>query len=514
MTAHHAARGASLVRLAAVWRWAFCALLLVAAAGCTRGADEAKLATDVQNRLDRELSPDLFELVGLKREGSAPLAAGESGAPRVIVYYNASLRLARDYTFGGWDQLAPSSVAYALGASDKGVFGLQATNRAGEVVRAYGSAIYEEGPDGWVAVSAVPAERTTAAPDLDATGPSLRSKQLIDALAARVNLPPPGVTPQDDQIIADELARATENIERRVQRRANTFTLATGAADSEYARFGRSFVEAVGAAAPAVKLRQRESEGSVDNAQLLVRGEADYAIIQADVAAAAVAGEDVFARGGPLASLRAVGGLFPEAVHIIVPENSPIREVGQLRGHRVAIGALGSGTRFDALAVLEAHGLKVTDLADARGDTTSAALARLKRGELHAVFLTALAPTRALQQFAVSPGLRLVPLSAAAMKRIIELRPGLTPLTLPANTYPKQHEPVMAVASMALLVTTADAPDGEVAAVADLVFQRMPAQYAGSADVIRVSPENQRRGVTIPLHHGLLPRQSSPSTGG
>jgi hypothetical protein len=51
-------------------------------------------------------------------------------------------------------------------------------------------------------------------------------------------------------------------------------------------------------------------------------------------------------------------------------------------------------------------------------------------------------------------------------------------------------------------------------AVADLLFQRMPAQYAGSADVIRVSPDNQRRGVTIPLHHGLLPRQSPPSTGG
>ena len=488
--------------------------LLLAAAGCARAADEARLTADVQNRLDRELSPDLFKLVGLRREGSAPLPAGESGASRVIVYFNASLQLARDYTFGGWDQLAPSSVAYALGATDKGVFGLRANNRAGEVVRAYGSAIYEERPEGWVAVAGAAPPATAAAPDLDATGPSLRSKQLIDALAAKVNLPPPGVTPQEDEIIADELARATENIERRVQRRAHTFTLATGATDSEYARFGRSFVEAITAAAPAVKLRQRESDGSVDNAQLLARGEADYAIIQADVAAAALAGEDVFARGGPLSSLRAVGALFPEAVHIVVLANSPIREVGQLRGHRVAIGAPGSGTRFDALAVLEAHGLKVTDLAEARGDAAAAALARLQRGEVHAVFLTAAAPARALQQFAVSPGLRLVPLSAGAMQRIVELRPGLTPLTLPANTYPLQHQPVIAVASTALLVTTAGSPDGEVAAVADLVFKRMPADYPSSADVIRVSPENQRRGVTIPLHPGLTRGQSPSVTGG
>ena len=480
----------------ALWRTASVGVagLLLLAAGCARAVDESRLSTDVQSRVDRDLAPELFDLVALRREGSAPLPAAESQAPRVIVYFNATLRLARDYTFGGWEQLAPSSVAYALGATDKGVFGLSAQNRAGEMVRVYGSAVYEETPDGWIPVAGAP-PTTAAAPNLDATGPSSRSKQLIDKLAEKVNLPPPGVSPQEDEIIADELARAAENIERRVQRRAHTFTMATGAAGSEYARFGQSFVEAITAAAPAVKLRQRTSEGSVDNANLLARGEADYAILQSDVAAAAVAGEDLFARSGPLASLRAVGGLFPEAIHIVVLANSPIREVGQLRGHRVGIGAPASGTRFDALAVLEAHGVKVTDLAEARGDATAAALARLQRGQVHAVFLTTLAPTRELQQLAVSPGIRLIPVSERAMARLLELRPGLAPLTLPANTYPQQQAPVPTVAATALLVTTAEAPEAEVAAVADLVFKRMP--------------QNERRGVTIPLHSGVARRFSS-----
>ncbi len=491
--------------------WACGALLVVT--GCTRAADETRLTSDVQHRLDRELSPGLLELEALRREGSAPLPAGASGASRVIVYFNASLKVARDYTFGGWDQLPPSSVAFALGASDKGVFGLKASNKAGEVVRAYGSAIYEETPDGWVAVTGAPARTAAAPPNLDATGPSLRSKQLIDALAAKVNLPPPGVTPQEDEIIADELARAAENIERRVQRRTHTFTLATGSSGAEYARFGRSFVEAVASAAPNVNLRQRESGGSVDNAHLLARGEADYAIIQADVAAAALAGSDVFAGGGPLSSLRAVGALFPEAVHVVVLADSPIREVGQLRGRRVAIGAPGSGTRFDALAVLEAHGLTVKDLADARADDTEAAIERLKRGQVHAVFLTTLAPTRVLQELAVSPGLRLLPVAPGPMQRLLALRPGLTTLTLPANTYPRQPQPVVTVASSALLVTTAGTPDGEVAAVADLVFKRMPATYAGSADVIRVSPEHARRGITIPLHAGVDSPHATATTG-
>jgi len=99
------------------------------------------------------------------------------------------------------------------------------------------------------------------------------------------------------------------------------------------------------------------------------------------------------------------------------------------------------------------------------------------------------------------------------MQRLLELRPGLTPLTLPANTYPRQHEPVVTVASAALLVTTADAPDAEVAAVADLLFKGMAAKSDAGADLIRVSPQNERRGVTIPLHPGVSRRYSSSKTG-
>ncbi len=486
--------------------------MLLGGTACTRGADEPRLEQDLRAKLDQNLKPGLFELVALRRQGSAPLPADDSGAPRVIVYFNATLRLAQDYTFGEWDQLGPSSVAYALGATEKGVFGLEPHNRAGAQVRAYGSAIYERTPDGWAAVDAVAPQSAAAAPDLDGTGPSPRSKQLIDRLAAMVNLPPPGVTPQQDEIIAEELERASENIERRVQRREHTFTLATGPAGSAYARFGRSLIEAVNAAAPQVKLRQRASQGSIENTRLLARGEADYAIVQGDVAAAALAGEDVFARGAPLDGLRAVGALFPEAVHVVVLADSPIGDVAQLEGRRVNIGPAESGTRFDAVAVLEAHGLTPRDLAEAREDDPAQSLTRLKRRQLDAVFVTTLAPMRALQELALSPGMRLVPIADDAMRLLVHRRAGLTPLLLPANTYPRQPHPILTAASAALLVTMDDTPDAEVARVADLVFRRMPGTpSAGSADVVRVSPANERRGVTIPLHRGAT-RRGDPGT--
>jgi len=321
-----------------------------------------------------------------------------------------------------------------------------------------------------------------------------------------VDLPPPGVTAVQDEIIAEELARASENIERRVQRRQHTFTLASGPEGSGYARFGASLIAAVNEVAPTVTLRQRNSAGSVENAMLLARGEADYAIVQGDVAAAAFAGDEVFARGAPLSTLRAVGGLFPEAIHVVVLADSPIQQIRQLAGKRVDLGVPASGTRFDAVAVLDAYGLKPADLGEAREDGPDAAIARLRKRQLDAVFSTAAAPTRALQALAADTGLRLLPITGDAMERLLQARPGLTPLTLPPNTYPKQHQPVTTAASAALLLTTLDAPLAEVERVTDLVFTRMPQLHRGSGDVVKVSAEHELRGITIPLHPGAARR--------
>lgn len=473
---------------------------LVLTAGCTRAADESRLTVDLQARLNRDVKPDLFEVVSVRREGSAPMPPGDAGAERVIVYFNATLQLAQDYTFGGWDQLGASSVAFALGAKEKGLFGLQPENHAGDLVRAYGTAIYQKTGDGWTPIVVAPSGKTPV-PNVDDAGTPLRSKQLIDRIASMVALPPPGIPPPQDAIIAEELARAQENIERRVKRREHTFTIATGPEDTEYARFGDSIIAAVTQAKPGINLRQRYTQGSVENATLLSHGEADYAIVQGDVAAAASAGEDLFARGGAMENLRAVGALFPEAVHIVVLADSPIRDVAQLRGRRVSIGAVASGTRFDALAVLAAYGMKPADLSEANDDGPVAAIDRLRKKRVDAVFLTAVPPIPALQQLSVTTGMRLLPVTPAAIERLTRDRQGLTPMSLPPNTYPKQSESIATVASAALLLTTTDAPHTEVEHVADLVFRRMP-QQRGAADVVKVSRDAPGRGITVPLHSG------------
>src|SRR5262249_37714941 len=157
-----------------------------------------------------------------------------------------------------------------------------------------------------------------------------------------------------------------------------------------------------------------ETEGSLENLRLIASKQADYALAQSNVAAMAYAGEGAFAKGGAVSSVRALGSLFPEPLHIIVSAGSEIRTLADLRGKRGARGPPSSGTRADARMVLAAHGLAVKDFAEVREDGLDEAPGRLRSGRLDAIFATLGAPAREVQRLAARHPIRLIPLDVAA----------------------------------------------------------------------------------------------------
>jgi TRAP transporter TAXI family solute receptor len=481
------------------------AALVVAAVGlqigCARGPNEPALRKEVEEKLTKQVPAGLFDLTAFRRKGSSPMPAGETGASRLVVYYSADLRFKQDVDFAGWDKMSPKSLAFALGATEKGLFGVKPQNKSGDPLHVYGTSTYEWTNGAWKSVASA-TTGVSPAPEADNTAPPSRSKLLIDKLAAMVNVGPVGLDPQQDAIISDELDRATGNITRRLLRRQQVFTFASGPGGGEYARFGNAFVETVRKVRPEVSIRHVQTQGSVENARLLARGEADYAMIQADVAAQALAGKGPFAQGGPLTTLRALGSLFPEAVHIVTAASSPIGAVEDLKGKRVDIGPPQSGTRFTALAVLGAHGMAPADLREAAEGGHERAIRRLLAGQLDAFFVTIAAPAHALQEMAARWGLRLVALRPDTVARLVGENIGLVAMTLPALTYPGQSEPVPTVATAALLAAAADTPDGEVERVAEVLFGGAQLAAGGSAEAVKVAKDSALRGITIPVHPG------------
>ena len=109
-------------------------------------------------------------------------------------------------------------------------------------------------------------------------------------------------------------------------------------------------------------------------------GQADYALLQSDVAWLAASGAGPFALDGPLKRIAALASLYPEPVHIVVSAKSGIRRVEDLRGKRVDLGTPRSGTRINAVSVLQASGVAPKEFAEARAEGPQAAAQQLRAG--------------------------------------------------------------------------------------------------------------------------------------
>lgn len=470
------------------------ALLLAA---CGAGPDEASLRKDVEARLANALPEGTVTLQDIHRRGSQKDAKAPAGETRRVIYYDVDLKLAKDYDFGAWDSPGVAGLVSAFGTGPRGLAGIATGgNKAGDVVRAHGSAIYKREGDRWVA-AAPQGYRATAAPEVDAGAPRPAPEVLLEAMKKALETAPPEVSRQSREVVTQELEAAHAAIRARLARAAAGYAIAAGPANGQYLRF----VQAL----PAVPSRvvALVTAGGEENLRMLRNGRVSFALAQGDSALLAYDGKGPFEVEGAYPSLRSIGALYPEAVHVLVRADAGIARLADLAGKRVAVGVPGAASRSTALAILEAHGLRrsVTPLDLPLND----ALLALRERKADAVIQVIGFPADSIRDASASVPLALLPLDPEAVRAIAARKAGLFPLTLPRGTYAQQAADVPTLATSAILAVGTDLTDAEVAQVTRLVYARGADLVArGSAQGAQVSAANARQGIGVPLHPAAI----------
>ncbi|AMO25292.1 TAXI family TRAP transporter solute-binding subunit [Ramlibacter solisilvae] len=468
--------------------------LLMLLAGCSGGPDTQALRRDVEVRVAQALPGEALVLQDLQRRGSQRDQKAPEGESRRIVYYDASFRVQKDMDFGAWDAPGMAGLVSALGAGPKGVGGVQSGgNKAGDIVRAHGTALYKREADHWVAVAGAgfrPKEAPAYATNT-ATGPAA----ILDAMRKVIDSVSKETSPAQMAIIEEELTAAQASIRARLARASAGYAIAAGPEHGQYLRFARALDEPGGPRTlPLVTF------GGEENLDLLREGKVQVALAQADSALAAYEGTGPFQARGAAPALRALGSLYPEAVHVIVRADSGLAAVASLRGRVVAIGQPGAASRTTVLRVLEAHGLTPRDI-QAREIGLADALVALGRKEVDAVLQVIGIPADSVRDALTNVPLKLLPLSDSAIAQLTAGRTGLFAYAIPAGSYPRQGAGVNTVATAAVLLVGADLSEAEVGALTSFVFRKGRDFAArGSAQGLQVSAATARQGLTVPLH--------------
>jgi TRAP transporter TAXI family solute receptor len=151
--------------------------------------------------------------------------------------------------------------------------------------------------------------------------------------------------------------------------------MATGAKNGAYYAFGQQYARLL--ANDGISLEVVSTAGSVENFDLLKKGEVSLALVQGGSAT-----DDDKER------LESLGSLFLEPVWVFTRKQRAVKRFSQLKGKRIAVGAAGSGTYLLAMQLLSATGITASNATLIQGDSAQAA-GSLSRGTIDAAIFVA-----------------------------------------------------------------------------------------------------------------------------
>ncbi len=223
------------------------------------------------------------------------------------------------------------------------------------------------------------------------------------------------------------------------------------------------------------------TQGSVDNVDLLRRGETHLAIVQAGTV--------------DLEGVVALAPLYPDVVHVVVRKGSNIQTIHDFAGRQVSIGPRGSGMREAAGDLLSHYGIREELLE--QNDAYFLTLLEDRDPPLEAAIVTTGLLNPDLAELLNDDRFELLPLDAAA----VSVRyPYFEPFTIPRGMYseaPAQPpNPVATVATMSFLAARSDASDILVEETLACLYEQFPPSSFPAV----VPPGEAATWSTVPLH--------------
>lgn len=282
------------------------------------------------------------------------------------------------------------------------------------------------------------------------------------------------------------------------------FMLATAGTGGTYYVIGGAMADVM-RKYDSTKVTPLTTNGSIENCRLTSARRVAVAFSTPDLVYYAFNGLEMF-KGKKLDNLRYIGGGHMGAMQVVVPSNSPIKNIADLKGKKVAVGAQGSAVYTLSLDVLAIDGLTINDVSPAYLSMSEMTEA-LQDGTVDAAIYSAGVPTSSITNIFSRKSMRIVPYSEKKVKAYLaksgpEKRALLIPYTIPAKTYSGQNKAVSCMAFRACLVTHKDVPD-------ELVYSFLKTVEGHTADIKRIHPSGAEyslshltQGAAIPLHPG------------
>jgi TRAP transporter TAXI family solute receptor len=197
-----------------------------------------------------------------------------------------------------------------------------------------------------------------------------------------------------------------------------------------------------------------------------------------------------------------IASLYPQYFKIAVLADAGINSVADLKGKSIAIQPRGNTAEVATQHILKVFGLDYTSVKPNFIASYSDAVSLMKDGHAQAFTLGTTIPSSAVMDLASARDMKILSFSDDAVAKMRAINPGYAKVVIPANTYPKQAQPVQVVGYAAHLIASCKLP-------ADRVYTMTKTMHANFKDLVLINkamdmttPKMMAEDIGVPLHPG------------
>ena len=243
--------------------------------------------------------------------------------------------------------------------------------------------------------------------------------------------------------------------------------------------------------------------GSVYNVNTIQAGELDFGIAQSDTVYQGYNGKGKF-EGRAVKELRSVIAIYPELLAFVVRKDSGIKTLTDIKGKKVNLDTPGSGTRMTTDIILEAFGIKHSDLALANELKSTEGPTKLKDNQIDGYFGVFGHPTANIKDAANSVDIDIIPIEGAPIDALVAKYPYYAKGTISGTFYKGVKHDTPSIGVKAVLVTSDKISDKIVYIVTKTILDNFESFKKLHPAYKTITKKSLLDGLSIPQHPGAI----------
>lgn len=196
-----------------------------------------------------------------------------------------------------------------------------------------------------------------------------------------------------------------------------------------------------------------------------------------------------------------VATLYPQYFQVVVPADSGIKEIKDIKGKGFATQVKGNTGELVARHVLQVNGMSYKDVKASYTNSYSDSVEQVKDGRMQMFTLGTGIPASSVMDLASARDVKLLDLENL-LPAMTKINPAYKLVTIPKGTYPKQNEDVKTLGWFTHIVAACDLPEDIVYKLTAGIMPRKDQMGAINKDINNLTPQIMAASIGVKFHPG------------